>query len=452
MANTVDGSSARASAERAVVEHGLHLAEQVAGVHQRHHGRGGRSDWRWRWPAAADHEVQRVGKIAFAEQDIAADEMQFAPAAAMSRTIAGGASAKKSVRAGAVLREPWSVERYYPRRGVVAATGDPVLRSAGNGVADNRGDAQAKKPASVSAGRSSTSDSGIDGCSTGRWQLPEQPATAWSWWCRPPTPTTKAAWQAVPRVVTRFAPGWPRCPPRPRSTVHDGVRPFADMHVFQLVGTVAGGADRGDTRHRAHRHDQAGGRRWRSGAHTGAACRDDGRADAAGVQGGRAARCSPGRQHRHRRRRAGRATGGRIGGRRRRPGKPQDHRHRRPHLGQAASAGRCRHAGTTRRARTTRRAAASHPSGPGLRHPSLQRRPGTPLVLGGVVFEGSRLVARPQRRRRRGRGHPTHCSAPPDWATSASTSPTPTRSGKGPIRCNCYVMRWPSSRSGVPGG
>ena len=65
-----------------------------------------------------------------------------------------------------------------------------------------------------------------------------------------------------------------------------------------------------------------------------------------------------------------------------------------------------------------------------------------PLVLGGVdVSRGAgaataTAMPMPSRTPR-----PTHCSGPPGWAISASTSPTPTRPGPVPTRCGILAAR-----------
>ena len=66
---------------RPLVEH-RHLAEQIAGLHQRHHGlavvdRVGDRDGE----PAADHDVERVGGVALAEQDVATDQVPLVPGA-----------------------------------------------------------------------------------------------------------------------------------------------------------------------------------------------------------------------------------------------------------------------------------------------------------------------------------------------------------------------------------
>ena len=62
---------------RAVVEH-AHLAEQVVGLHQRDDALASvdRVGDRDRQPTA-QHEVERVGRIALVEQDVAADQVPF---------------------------------------------------------------------------------------------------------------------------------------------------------------------------------------------------------------------------------------------------------------------------------------------------------------------------------------------------------------------------------------
>ena len=100
-----------------------------------------------------------------------------------------------------------------------------------------------------------------------------------------------------------------------------------------------------------------------------------------------------------------------------------------PGLGRGAAACRVgRRASTSTRSPTT-------PSGPRARRRRVPRRAG----LAG--HSDADVIAH---------ASPTPCSAPPAWATSASTSPTPTLRWPAPTRSACWAGRWPTC--GPPGG
>ena len=128
-------------------------------------------------------------------------------------------------------------------------------------------------------------------------------------------------------------------------------------------------------------------------------------------------------RRRHRRRRAGRGLRRPGRGRRRRAEQPQDHPSRRPRVGTRA--------GREGRPMTDVRV------GQGFDIHRFSDDPARPLVLGGVAFDGERGCTATATPTSSPMPSPTRCSAPPVSATSASTFPTPTRSGRAPTRWRC---------------
>ena len=242
---------------------------------------------------------------------------------------------------------------------------------------------------------------------------------------------------AARRAASRCAPGWPRCRPRRRSSACT-TRPVRSPRRSVRSGDRRGSRRRrrGGSRRPGDRHDQASMRRQRR--HRNARPGDAGRgADPAGVPCGDASRAPTRRAATAPTTpRSSRRSGGRVVVVAGRADQPQDHRSRRSRVG-AATIGR----GEVTDGRDMR-------VGQGFDIHRFSddpaRRPG---ARRGAVRRRTRPRRSQRRRRRRPRRAPTRCSAPPASATSASTSPTPTRAGRAPTRSSCCATSstcWPA--------